>query len=243
MAKSNNAMTGGGTSHRSHFTPSDLIVLELIVRSHELRARSVDAIAAHPAGEMCAKELAEMFDVDLSGLCYHLKEMRKGGVLEITREEKRRGAVATFYRVVPRYLDRLPDGAALDSLARCLLKEPVDVAAAQRILSQTGRDVAPPLPKSEEGPRVDVERTIDDAEGEFSIRHESTSTARPPRKKPEEGQPIEAGPGKGERPKLHRMDLRRQSSQVCTCEGSADAEGRCMSCSKPKAATLGEAQL
>ena len=48
--------------------------------------------------EQCARELAKKLDASQQVVCYHLKELEKAGFIQLKRRERRRGAVAKYYR-------------------------------------------------------------------------------------------------------------------------------------------------
>jgi DNA-binding transcriptional ArsR family regulator len=66
------------------------------VLSHPLRPRILAAVVA--GGVVCPRELADVLDVPLERVAYHVRELRAAGVLVLVRTEGRRGAVAHFYR-------------------------------------------------------------------------------------------------------------------------------------------------
>jgi DNA-binding transcriptional ArsR family regulator len=48
--------------------------------------------------EQCAHELAKKLNASQQVVCYHLKELEKAGFIRLQRRERRRGAVAKYYR-------------------------------------------------------------------------------------------------------------------------------------------------
>jgi DNA-binding transcriptional ArsR family regulator len=48
--------------------------------------------------EQCARELAKKLNASQQVVCYHLKELEKAGFIQLQRRERRRGAVAKYYR-------------------------------------------------------------------------------------------------------------------------------------------------
>jgi DNA-binding transcriptional ArsR family regulator len=48
--------------------------------------------------DQCARELAKKLNASQQVVCYHLKELEKAGFIRLQRRERRRGAVAKYYR-------------------------------------------------------------------------------------------------------------------------------------------------
>ncbi|WP_455286070.1 ArsR family transcriptional regulator [[Eubacterium] cellulosolvens] len=49
-------------------------------------------------GDQCARELAKRLGTSQQVVCYHLKELEKAGFIRLQRRERRRGAIAKYYR-------------------------------------------------------------------------------------------------------------------------------------------------
>ncbi len=54
--------------------------------------------------DQCARELAKKLNTSQQVICYHLKELEKAGFIRLQRRERRRGAVAKYYRAEHRAL-------------------------------------------------------------------------------------------------------------------------------------------
>jgi DNA-binding MarR family transcriptional regulator len=48
--------------------------------------------------DQCARELAKKLNASQQVICYHVKELEKAGFIKLQRRERRRGAVAKYYR-------------------------------------------------------------------------------------------------------------------------------------------------
>lgn len=48
--------------------------------------------------DQCARELSKKLNASQQVICYHLKELEKAGFIRLQRRERRRGAVAKYYR-------------------------------------------------------------------------------------------------------------------------------------------------
>jgi len=48
--------------------------------------------------EHCARELSKKLNASQQVICYHLKELEKAGFIRLQRSERRRGAIAKYYR-------------------------------------------------------------------------------------------------------------------------------------------------
>jgi len=48
--------------------------------------------------DQCARELAKKLNASQQVVCYHLKELERAGFIRLQRRERRRGAVAKYYR-------------------------------------------------------------------------------------------------------------------------------------------------
>jgi DNA-binding transcriptional ArsR family regulator len=48
--------------------------------------------------DQCARELAKKLNASQQVVCYHLKQLEKAGFIRLQRRERRRGAVAKYYR-------------------------------------------------------------------------------------------------------------------------------------------------
>ena len=59
-------------------------------------------------GEKCAHDLAKAFNSSEQAICYHLKELEKNRLVKLHRTEKRRGAVAKYYKGDPKAIAVLP---------------------------------------------------------------------------------------------------------------------------------------
>jgi DNA-binding transcriptional ArsR family regulator len=71
------------------------------VFGHPLRIRLITALASNGTGS--ATTFSEEFgDVSVGDCHYHLTTLRKGGVIELVRTRKVRGAKERVYRLVPR---------------------------------------------------------------------------------------------------------------------------------------------
>ncbi len=141
MDKTNSAGSSGGARTES----ADVVSQDVLVRSNPDRGRIIDAIKASSAGEMSSKELAAVLgEPTVSGVSYHAKKLEVGGVLEVTRLERVRGAVATYYKVSDQYLARTPDGVTLDILAAHIREGDgsIDAARVQTLVQATGRRVS-----------------------------------------------------------------------------------------------------
>jgi predicted ArsR family transcriptional regulator len=76
---------------------------ELLARSntHPLRVSILEVLSLDDgARTLSPKELSQELQAPLSTVNYHVTELRKSGLLEITGEEQVRGAIEHFYRAV-----------------------------------------------------------------------------------------------------------------------------------------------
>ena len=62
--------------------------------------------------ENCARDLADDFGTSEQVVCYHLKELEKFGLITLERTEKRRGAVAKYYRAERRAIAVVPEDSS-----------------------------------------------------------------------------------------------------------------------------------
>lgn len=65
--------------------------------THELRWGIVTSLYEHD--EASPKELAELLGVPLENVSYHVRALRDGGVLELSRRCLMRGAIQSWYRL------------------------------------------------------------------------------------------------------------------------------------------------
>jgi DNA-binding transcriptional ArsR family regulator len=65
--------------------------------AHPLRIEIIDAFGAGPGSILSASKFANATGRGLSRVAYHIGQLRKAGVLEITRERKVRGATERSY--------------------------------------------------------------------------------------------------------------------------------------------------
>jgi DNA-binding transcriptional ArsR family regulator len=59
----------------------------------------------------CAKDLSHTFRTSEQVICYHLRELEKAGLITLERTEKKRGAVAKYYRAEEKAIAIVPQGA------------------------------------------------------------------------------------------------------------------------------------
>src|SRR4051812_49567532 len=69
--------------------------------SHPLRVRILARLAERTASP---NELAEWLDAPLGTVAYHVRTLRRLGLIELRREKRVRGAVPHHYRALPRPL-------------------------------------------------------------------------------------------------------------------------------------------
>lgn len=65
--------------------------------SHPLRAR---ALPIFGEGAVSPNQVAKRLNVDVSHLAYHIRVLRKLGLIELVRTKQRRGALEHFYRAI-----------------------------------------------------------------------------------------------------------------------------------------------
>lgn len=83
-------------------------------RAASARIKSLAAIVAHPLRAKCwvilaerpasPVELSRLFEVPVSKVSYHVRELRDAGVIELCKTEPRRGSMEHWYRAVERPL-------------------------------------------------------------------------------------------------------------------------------------------
>ena len=56
----------------------------------------------------CAKDLAEMFRTSEQVICYHLRELERAGLVTLERTERKRGAMAKYYRAEEKAIAIIP---------------------------------------------------------------------------------------------------------------------------------------
>lgn len=69
------------------------------VMAHPLRVQALTILTERVASP---SEIAKELGIGVSGLSYHIRELEKVGLIELVREEKRRGAVEHFFRAMAR---------------------------------------------------------------------------------------------------------------------------------------------
>lgn len=196
-----------GKMASGHRSPKLVSSQELLVRAHQDRIRIVQCLKDSSQGEMTTAQMAREIKVSLGNLNHHVKKLAAGGILEATRQEQVRGSLATYYRLSPAFLQRVPDGVALDALAAYLREcnSSADVDRVRELVRETGRCVV---------------------EGEVPAPKPSRGVAKFPEDVPSTKQELAE--------KLERMQV-IPLERRCQCEGTiADSEGCCVSCSKPK---------
>ena len=60
--------------------------------------------------EKCAKDLADAFGTSEQVICYHLRELEKSGLIRLERTEKKRGAMAKYYKADMKAIAVIPSG-------------------------------------------------------------------------------------------------------------------------------------
>jgi len=60
--------------------------------------------------DQCARELAKKLNASQQVVCYHLKELEKIGFIRLQRRERRRGAIAKYYRAEHRAIAVIASG-------------------------------------------------------------------------------------------------------------------------------------
>jgi len=63
--------------------------------------------------EKCARDLATEFAASEQVICYHLRELERLGLITLERTEKRRGAIAKYYRAEPKAIAVIPSTTTL----------------------------------------------------------------------------------------------------------------------------------
>jgi len=92
--------------------------------SHETRVQILSLLVD---GEWSPNMLSKELDTHLSKISYHIKQLLDFELIELTKEEPRRGAVEHFYKAVERIIipegmsEALPKGAKLETLKRILM--------------------------------------------------------------------------------------------------------------------------
>jgi DNA-binding transcriptional ArsR family regulator len=71
--------------------------------SSPLRARALALIAE---GVASPKAIAVALDLDVRGVAYHVRVLRKLGCIELVETQQRRGAIEHIYRVVDEVLEK-----------------------------------------------------------------------------------------------------------------------------------------
>lgn len=71
--------------------------------SSPLRARALTLIAE---GVASPKAIADELGLDVRGVAYHVRVLRKLGCIELAETKQRRGAIEHIYRVVDRTLGK-----------------------------------------------------------------------------------------------------------------------------------------
>jgi DNA-binding transcriptional ArsR family regulator len=71
--------------------------------SSPLRARALALIAE---GVASPKAIAVELDLDVRGVAYHVRVLRKLGCIELVETQQRRGAIEHIYRVVDEVLEK-----------------------------------------------------------------------------------------------------------------------------------------
>ncbi len=67
--------------------------------AHPLRAKALPLFAE---GTVSPIQVARQLDVDVSHLAYHIRVLRKLGLIELVETRQRRGALEHFYRATDR---------------------------------------------------------------------------------------------------------------------------------------------
>jgi hypothetical protein len=71
--------------------------------SSPLRARALALIAE---GVASPKAIADELGIDVRGIAYHVRVLRRLGCIELVETQPRRGAIEHIYRVVDRALEK-----------------------------------------------------------------------------------------------------------------------------------------
>jgi len=66
--------------------------------------------------EKCARELADDFGTSEQVVCYHLRELERFGFITLERTEKKRGAMAKYYKAEPKAIAVVPGESSGESL-------------------------------------------------------------------------------------------------------------------------------
>lgn len=67
--------------------------------AHPVRARALSILTEGPASP---KRIADRLGLPVGNVSYHVRELERIGLIELSDEQRRRGAVEHFYRAVPR---------------------------------------------------------------------------------------------------------------------------------------------
>jgi DNA-binding transcriptional ArsR family regulator len=102
-------------SSRSNRSPQEALVKAL---NHPVRVKALTILSEKTASP---KEIAEVLDVPLSNVSYHVRVLDELGLIEIVEEESVRGSVAHFYEAVERPLIDNPDWGKLDPKVRSVV--------------------------------------------------------------------------------------------------------------------------
>jgi len=62
--------------------------------------------------EKCARDLADKFGTSEQVICYHLRELERFGLITLERTEKKRGAMAKYYKAEPKAIAVMPSDSA-----------------------------------------------------------------------------------------------------------------------------------
>lgn len=93
-------------------SPQEILVKAL---NHPVRVKALTILTERIASP---KEIAEIIDLPISNVSYHVRVLDELGLVEITEEENVRGSVAHFYKAVERPLIDNPDWEKLDPTVR-----------------------------------------------------------------------------------------------------------------------------
>lgn len=88
-------------------------------------------LAELTASEKCAKDLAKTFNTSEQVICYHLRELERGGFINLERTEKKRGAIAKYYKAEQKAIAIIPKLETSTSDARSQPQPPLSEASSK----------------------------------------------------------------------------------------------------------------